>query len=171
MWKRVVWLCVLWPATALAQGAPAPLGANDPTRALPPPPSASSTLDTARPAEGAPASANGEERFVLSEVADTLGKANDYTDSEIGKVRQDMRTLSRKSFAGISAAVAMGQAPMPSAVGKTDLAVHTGLFENYTGVGVAFSHRLNTDAPLAIDGGFAHAGSENIGRVGFSVEF
>jgi autotransporter adhesin len=106
-----------------------------------------------------------------SGLADTLGKANDYTDSEVGKVRQDLRSVSRKSFAGISAAVAMGQAPMPSAVGKTDLAVHTGLFENYAGVGVAFSHRLNTAAPLAIDGGFAHSGSENIGRVGFSVEF
>ena len=88
----------------------------------------------------------------------TLSRAKGYTDTQIGKVRNSMRTMSRKAFSGIAAAVAMGSAPMPSAAGKTDVSVHTGLFENYTGFGMAFSHRLNTDVPLAIDGGFAHAG-------------
>lgn len=58
-----------------------------------------------------------------------------------------------------------------TAVGKTTLSVHSALFENYTGVGLAFSHRFNTDVLLAIDGGFAHAASENVGRIGISVEF
>ena len=100
-----------------------------------------------------------------------LSQAKSYTDTRIGDVRSQMRNLQRKTYGGIAAAVAMGAAPMPSAAGKTVLSVHSGLFENYTGVGMAFSHRLNTDTPLAIDGGFAHAGSENVARVGFSVEF
>jgi autotransporter adhesin len=74
-------------------------------------------------------------------------------------------------FSGIAASTAITSAPTPSGPGKTTLALSSGFFENYTGVGLSFAHRFNTDVPLSIEGGFAHAGGENVGRVGFSVEF
>ncbi|HEY2032358.1 MAG TPA: hypothetical protein VGH02_01595, partial [Rhizomicrobium sp.] len=101
-------------------------------------------------------------------LASTLSSANDYTDAQVKGVRHD---IGRKAFSGIAAAVAMGSASMPSAPGKTMLSVHGALFENYTGAGIAVSHRLDTDTPFAIDAGYSHAGSEDIGRVGFDVEF
>jgi len=79
--------------------------------------------------------------------------------------------LKSSVFSGIAAGVAMGTAPTPSAPGKTTLSLSSGFFENYTGIGLAFAHRLDTETPLNIEGGFAHAGGENVGRVGLSVEF
>jgi hypothetical protein len=74
-------------------------------------------------------------------------------------------------FSGIAASVAMGSAATPSAPGKTTLTLQSGFFENYAGVGFAFAHRLNTETPIDIEGGFAHSGGENVGRVGVSIEF
>jgi autotransporter adhesin len=79
--------------------------------------------------------------------------------------------LKSNVYSGIAASIAMGSAPTPSAPGKTTFTLQSGFFENYAGVGVAFAHRLNTDMPIDIEGGFAHAGGENVGRVGLSIEF
>jgi trimeric autotransporter adhesin len=79
--------------------------------------------------------------------------------------------LKSNVFSGIAASIAMGSAATPSAPGKTTLTLQSGFFENYAGVGIAFAHRLNTDMPIDIEGGFAHAGGENVGRVGVSIEF
>jgi autotransporter adhesin len=83
------------------------------------------------------------------------------------------RALKSNLFSGIAAAVALGAPATPSAPGKTTLTLQSGFFENYTGIGLAFAHRLNTDntIPIDIQGSFAHAGSENVGRVGVSIEF
>jgi hypothetical protein len=79
--------------------------------------------------------------------------------------------LKSNVFSGIAASISMGSAATPSAPGKTTLTLQSGFFENYSGVGIAFAHRLNTDMPIDIEGGFAHAGGENVGRVGLSIEF
>jgi autotransporter adhesin len=79
--------------------------------------------------------------------------------------------LKSNVFSGIAASISMGSAATPSAPGKTTLTLQSGFFENYSGVGIAFAHRLNTDMPIDIEGGFAHSGGENVGRVGLSIEF
>ena len=79
--------------------------------------------------------------------------------------------LKSNVFSGIAASVAMGGAPTPSAPGRTTVAMQSGFFENYAGIGLAFAHRLDTDTPIQIEGSYAHAGSENVGRVGVAIEF
>jgi hemolysin activation/secretion protein len=68
MWKQLAWLCVLWPTAVAAQAPGAPVGSNDPIRALPPPPASAGVLDTtplaAPPAQGA----DFDQRFVLTGV-------------------------------------------------------------------------------------------------------
>lgn len=106
-----------------------------------------------------------------SGLSDTLAKAQSYTDKEITGFGSGMRDLKSQAFGGIAAAVAMGSASMPSAPGRTTLAVHASQFENYTGAGISVAHRLDADIPLSIDAGYAHSANEDIGRVGMEVEF
>ena len=59
---------------------------------------------------------------------------------------------------------------MPSAADKTTFSMHAGVFENYTGLGVSFAHRFDTELPFAIDGSYSHSAGEDLGRIGFSVD-
>jgi autotransporter adhesin len=102
-------------------------------------------------------------------LSKTLNAAEAYTDQQFAVFNAN--DFQRKAFSGISAAVAMGGGGMPSAPGKTLFSMNTSLFENYTGVGASLSHRFDTDIPLSLDAAFSHAGGENVGRVGFAVEF
>jgi hypothetical protein len=103
--------------------------------------------------------------------AQAVSEANKYTDQQVFGGNASLSNLKRDAFSGIAAAVAMGSGDMPSAAGKTRFSMHTSLFENYTGVGASVAHRFDTEIPLSVDAGFAHAADENVGRVGFSVEF
>jgi trimeric autotransporter adhesin len=73
---------------------------------------------------------------------------------------------------GIVAAVAVAPVLMPSAPGKTTLAVNTGYYRGETGVGIGVSHRLNFALPTVVYGSYSNGGgSEHIGRAGMAVEF
>jgi hypothetical protein len=106
-----------------------------------------------------------------SGLSNVLSQANNYTDMKIAGVNTRIDLLQRKSFSGIASAISMEQAPMPSAGGKTTFAMHAAVFENYTGLGVSFAHRFDTELPFAVDGSFSHSAGEDLGRVGFEVEF
>lgn len=103
--------------------------------------------------------------------SDALTQAENYTDQQIGALNGSSGNVRRDAFSGIAAVAALGDGSMPSAPGRTRFSMHTSLFENYTGVGASLSHRFDTEVPLSVDAGFAHAADENLGRVGFSVEF
>ncbi len=73
---------------------------------------------------------------------------------------------------GIAAAVSLAPVMMPSAPGKTIVAVNAGFFRGETGVGVGFSHRLNFGLPTVIYGSYSNGGGgEHIGRAGLAMEF
>ncbi len=114
---------------------------------------------------------NSAKDYTDKSAVQTLSAANSYTDQQIANLQPGTSNLQRKSFSGIAAVAALDDPGMPSAIGKTRVALQGSLFENYTGVGLSFSHRLDSEVPLSVNGGFAHAANENLGRVGFSVEF
>ena len=79
--------------------------------------------------------------------------------------RQDMKQ-------GVAAAMAMAQAPMPSAPGKVAYAVNGATFRGEYAVGGSLQYRLNTAAPMAVNLGLSFAGNKNNGvRVGVAGEF
>jgi hypothetical protein len=51
---------------------------------------------------------------------------------------------------------------MPSAQGKTTVAVSTGLYHGETGVGIGISHRLDFAVPTVIFGNYSNAAGSNI---------
>lgn len=78
----------------------------------------------------------------------------------------------REARRGIVAAVAVAPVLMPSAAGKTTVAVNTGHYRGETGVGIGVSHRLNFTVPTVVYGSYANGGgNEHIGRAGMAVEF
>ena len=89
----------------------------------------------------------------------------------VGQITGLGSALKGQTFSGIAASLAVGEAATPSAPGRTTVSLHTGFFENYTGIGFAFAHRLDSEAPITFDGGVAHSGGETVGRVGLSFEF
>ncbi len=120
---------------------------------------------------GLTATLNSAKDYTDRSAAQTLSQANDYTDQQLASLKPGTSNLQRSAFSGIAAVAALDDPGMPSAIGKTRVSVQGSMFENYAGVGLSFSHRLDTEVPLSVDGGFAHAANENLGRVGFSVEF
>lgn len=85
----------------------------------------------------------------------------------------DLRRLDRRDMRqGIAAAVAMGQAPMPSAPGRTAYVVNGATFRGEFTVRGSFLHRLDTDVPLALGVGFSFAGNKNNAfKAGVAGEF
>ena len=85
----------------------------------------------------------------------------------------DLRSRDRKDMRqGIASAVAIANAPMPSAPGVVSYAVNGAAFRGEMAVGGAFNYRLNTDKPMAVGVGFSYAGNKNNAvRVGVAGEF
>ena len=85
----------------------------------------------------------------------------------------DLRQLDRRDMRqGIAAAVAMGQASMPSEPGRTAYVINSAVFRGSFAVAGSFLHRLNTETPLAIGVGFSFAGNKNnAAKVGVAGEF
>jgi autotransporter adhesin len=78
----------------------------------------------------------------------------------------------REARRGIVAAVAVAPVLMPSAAGKTSVAINTGHYRGETGVGIGISHRLNFAVPTVVYGSYSNGGgAEHIGRAGMAVEF
>jgi hypothetical protein len=61
---------------------------------------------------------------------------------------------------------------MPSAAGKTTVALNSGYYRGETGVGIGTSHRLNLSLPTVVYGSYSNGGgNEHIGRAGLAMEF
>lgn len=92
--------------------------------------------------------------------------------SQIGGLQNQIVDNQREARRGIVAAVAVAPVMMPSAAGKTTVAVNTGYYRGQSGVGIGVSHRLNWALPTVVYGGYSNGGgNEHIGRAGMAVEF
>ncbi|MDX8454489.1 hypothetical protein RFM98_17145 [Mesorhizobium sp. VK9D] len=90
----------------------------------------------------------------------------DRLGSEIGETRQEARQ-------GIAAAIAMANAPMPSAPGRTSWAANVGHFKGETAFGGSLTHRLDLlDEPFAVSLGYSYGGGDSHAlRAGLMGEF
>ncbi|WP_409998574.1 YadA family autotransporter adhesin [Bradyrhizobium sp. SZCCHNR1002] len=87
-------------------------------------------------------------------------------------LQNEITDTRREARRGIVAAVAVAPVLMPSAPGKTSVAVGTGYYRGETGVSVGVSHRLNLGIPTLIYGSYSNGGgNEHVGRGGVAVEF
>lgn len=78
----------------------------------------------------------------------------------------------RDSRQGIAAAMAIGQAPMPSAPGRTSYVFNLATFRGEQAIGGSVMHRIDTSLPFAVSAGFAYSGNgNNGGRIGVAGEF
>ena len=85
----------------------------------------------------------------------------------------DLRLADRRDAQqGIAAAVAMGQAAMPSAPGRTSYVINLANFRGEQAVGGSVLHRVGGENAFAIGAGFSFAGHRNNAvRVGVAGEF
>ncbi len=82
-----------------------------------------------------------------------------------GEDRRDMKQ-------GVAAAIAIANAPMPSAPGRISYAINGAAYRGEYAAGGSLMYRLPTASPMAINVGISHAGSKNTGvRVGVAGEF
>ncbi|MGZ8284088.1 MAG: hypothetical protein ACXW27_00105 [Allosphingosinicella sp.] len=78
----------------------------------------------------------------------------------------------RDARKGIAAAVAIGNATMPSAPGRTSYVLNGAVFRGEYALGGSIMHRLGGDTPIAVTAGFSYAGHKNnAARVGVAGEF
>ncbi|HEY4942956.1 MAG TPA: hypothetical protein VII56_16125 [Rhizomicrobium sp.] len=103
--------------------------------------------------------------------AATFGQLQDAiagTNSQIALLRSDMSDA-------VAASTALGGIMVPSGPGKTTFSTHAGFYGGSEAIGFNVAHRLDVggDMPVMVDGGFASTldGRNQVGRVGFSVEF
>lgn len=85
----------------------------------------------------------------------------------------DLRDHDRhEAQSGVAAAIALANAPMPSAPGRTTYALNGATFRSGQAVGGSVLYRLDTESPFAIGAGFSFAGGRNSGaRIGVAGEF
>ena len=85
----------------------------------------------------------------------------------------DLRNQDRSDFKkGVAAAVAMAQAPFPSAPGKTSYVLNGSVFRDQAAVGGSLMYRFKTDTAIALGLGFSYAGGgNNAFRAGVAGEF
>ena len=73
---------------------------------------------------------------------------------------------------GVASSLAMGNASLPSAPGRTSYDFNLATFRGETAVGGTLKHRLLSTEPVAISAGFSYAGKgSTAARVGVSGEF
>ena len=102
-----------------------------------------------------------------------LSQSLDALESSISQLSARQAAAQKEARAGIAAAVALVNAPMPSAPGKTSWAGNVARFRDQYAMGFSFAHRLNSNAPLAMTAGVAYSpGAGNVtGRIGMAGEF
>lgn len=93
-------------------------------------------------------------------------------DDQVGQLF-DLRALDRKQTQrGIAAAMAMADAPFPSAPGKTSYAAKSGVYRGEVAFSASLSHRLNTQSPFALTASVSHSGGKDTGfSAGLAGEF
>lgn len=108
----------------------------------------------------------------LQALVSSQGTALSLLDDRVNTLF-DLRNHDREDFKrGVAAAVAMGQASMPSGPGRTSYILNSALFRGEFAVGGSVMHRFAGETPIAIGAGFSFAGrSNNAFRVGVAGEF
>jgi autotransporter adhesin len=92
--------------------------------------------------------------------------------SQLNGIQSQVATNQIEARRGIVAAVAVAPVLMPSAAGRTTVAVNTGFYRGEAGVGIGLSHRLNFALPTVVYGSYSNGGgAEHIGRAGMAMEF
>jgi len=116
--------------------------------------SASSLSAQSGPVEVVTTDADGNLASVpLSTLIGSLpGGGGDTDVSALYRLIDEARTESRR---GIAAAMAMANAPMPSAPGRTSWAANVSVFRGQMASGFALAHRLDTYQPLGITAAIA----------------
>ncbi|HEX6603991.1 MAG TPA: hypothetical protein VF027_03815, partial [Sphingomicrobium sp.] len=85
----------------------------------------------------------------------------------------DLRSRDRRDMKqGVAAAMAMGDAPMPSEPGRVSYLLTGASFRGEFAGSASLMYRLNTRSPIALQVGAAFAGNKNNGaRIGIAGEF
>ncbi|GAB4362955.1 MAG: hypothetical protein Kow0026_27140 [Oricola sp.] len=132
--------------------------------------SAASRAAQSGPVEVVTTDANGNLASVpVESLVSGLSGLDGADVSALYRLIDDVRTESRR---GIAAAMAMANAPMPSAPGRTSWAANISVFEGEPATGFALAHRFDTVQPLGISGAIAvTAGGVPGARAGMFGEF
>lgn len=120
----------------------------------------------------------GRNTSLISDVA-ALQTAASMQGSQIGALSNqvsslfDLRNRDRRDFKqGVAAAVAMSQAPFPSAPGKVSYVLNGAVFRGQGAVGGSMMYRFKSDTAVALGLGFSYAGNgNNAFRGGIAGEF
>lgn len=102
-----------------------------------------------------------------------LAQAVDALTTIVNQLDARQAAAQKEARAGIAAAVALVNAPMPSAPGKTSWAGNVARFRDQTAMGFSLAHRLDTNKPLAMTAGlsFTPGTGDKVGRIGMAGEF
>lgn len=102
-----------------------------------------------------------------------LGQAVDALTTIVNQLDARQAAAQKEARGGVAAAVALVNAPMPSAPGKTSWAGNVAKFRDQYAMGFSFAHRLNSNAPLAMTAGLAYTPGtgDKAGRIGMAGEF
>jgi len=96
----------------------------------------------------------------------------DGLEGAIGTLFDLSSTQRKETRQGIAAAMALADAPMPSAPGKTSYIGKGAVYRGELAFSLGITHRLDTDSPFAISASVSHAGGKDTGAsVAFSGEF
>jgi autotransporter adhesin len=107
-----------------------------------------------------------------NQISNKVDVMNSRLTSMAADVDGRIDAVNREARRGIAAAMALAAAPMPSAPGRTTVAVNAGYYHGEAGFGVGISHRFNATVPLVLSGSYANGGgNEHVGRVGMALEF
>ncbi|MCR9121581.1 MAG: hypothetical protein NXH91_04860 [Phyllobacteriaceae bacterium] len=102
---------------------------------------------------------------LLGDLASAVGSDIDHLNRRIDQVQTESRR-------GIAAVMAMANAPMPSAPGRTTWAANMGVYKSEWASGFAVAHRLDTPKPSGITAAFSlNADGLPAARAGLFGEF
>ena len=123
------------------------------------------------PVEIVTSDANGNLATVSAD--DLLGDIiNLYEDVDVTDLRRLINEVQSESRQGSAAAMAMAQAPMPSAPGRTTWAANMAIYKGEWASGFAMAHRLPTSVPVSVHAALSLTASGVPGaRAGFAGEF
>ena len=101
-----------------------------------------------------------------------LGNRLDGVEGQVNTLFDLASYDRREAQRGVAAAVALSDAPMPSAAGRTSYTANGALFRGEFAVSASLAHRIGDDNPFAVTAGVSYAGGKNTAaRVGVAGEF
>lgn len=111
--------------------------------------------------------------LATASVEDLIGDISRFaTDVDITDLRRLINGVQTESRQGIAAAMAMAQAPMPSAPGRTTWAANMAYYKGQWASGFAVAHRLPTAVPVSINAALSvNANGVPGARAGIAGEF